>query len=104
MRDLFARASAAAPAVLFFDEFDAIAPPRGHDSTGGAAGWRFGTMITNLANAFRARATVKHGVDSHWRSWRVRLDRWGVRAVSWRCPYTASVQAVTGDCIGAGGT
>lgn len=28
------RASAAAPCVLFFDEFDAIAPQRGHDSTG----------------------------------------------------------------------
>ena len=28
------RASAAAPCVLFFDEFDAIAPRRGHDSTG----------------------------------------------------------------------
>lgn len=28
------QASAAAPCVLFFDEFDAIAPQRGHDSTG----------------------------------------------------------------------
>jgi len=28
------RAAAAAPCVLFFDEFDAIAPQRGHDSTG----------------------------------------------------------------------
>lgn len=28
------RAAAAAPCVLFFDEFDAIAPRRGHDSTG----------------------------------------------------------------------
>lgn len=34
MRELFARAAAAAPCALFFDEFDAIAPPRGHDSTG----------------------------------------------------------------------
>eukprot|EP00698_Gefionella_okellyi_P012926 TRINITY_DN3511_c0_g1_i2.p1 TRINITY_DN3511_c0_g1~~TRINITY_DN3511_c0_g1_i2.p1 ORF type:complete len:536 (-),score=133.10 TRINITY_DN3511_c0_g1_i2:43-1650(-) len=34
VRDLFDRASAAAPCVLFFDEFDAIAPRRGHDSTG----------------------------------------------------------------------
>ncbi|GBF99634.1 hypothetical protein Rsub_12313 [Raphidocelis subcapitata] len=34
VRDLFARAASAAPCVLFFDEFDAIAPPRGHDSTG----------------------------------------------------------------------
>ncbi|KAK4192781.1 putative PEX1 peroxisomal biogenesis factor 1 [Podospora australis] len=34
VRDLFARASAAKPCVLFFDEFDSIAPKRGHDSTG----------------------------------------------------------------------
>jgi peroxin-1 len=34
VRDLFERAQAAKPCVLFFDEFDAIAPKRGHDSTG----------------------------------------------------------------------
>ena len=34
VRDLFERASAARPCVLFFDEFDSIAPKRGHDSTG----------------------------------------------------------------------
>lgn len=34
VRDLFRRAAAAAPCVLFFDEFDSIAPQRGHDSTG----------------------------------------------------------------------
>ncbi|KAL0051151.1 hypothetical protein WJX82_002808 [Trebouxia sp. C0006] len=34
VRDLFRRAQAAAPCVMFFDEFDAIAPQRGHDSTG----------------------------------------------------------------------
>ena len=34
VRDLFERAQAARPSVLFFDEFDAIAPRRGHDSTG----------------------------------------------------------------------
>ncbi len=42
VRDLFARAAAAAPCVLFFDEFDAIAPPRGHDSTGVTDRWVFG--------------------------------------------------------------
>ncbi|KAJ2626147.1 Peroxisome biosynthesis protein pex1, partial [Coemansia sp. RSA 1694] len=34
VRALFRRAAAAAPCVLFFDEFDALAPRRGHDSTG----------------------------------------------------------------------
>ena len=34
IRDLFERAKAAKPCVLFFDEFDSIAPRRGHDSTG----------------------------------------------------------------------
>ncbi|EIN06461.1 AAA-domain-containing protein [Punctularia strigosozonata HHB-11173 SS5] len=34
VRDLFERASAAKPCVLFFDEFESIAPKRGHDSTG----------------------------------------------------------------------
>ena len=34
VRDLFERAVSARPCVLFFDEFDSIAPKRGHDSTG----------------------------------------------------------------------
>ena len=34
VRDLFERAEAARPCVLFFDEFDSVAPKRGHDSTG----------------------------------------------------------------------
>lgn len=34
VRDLFDRAQAARPCILFFDEFDSIAPKRGHDSTG----------------------------------------------------------------------
>lgn len=34
VRDVFARAQSASPCVLFFDEFDAIAPRRGHDNTG----------------------------------------------------------------------
>ncbi|KAF5027088.1 hypothetical protein F66182_800 [Fusarium sp. NRRL 66182] len=34
IRDLFERASASRPCVLFFDEFDSIAPKRGSDSTG----------------------------------------------------------------------
>ncbi|KAI9694007.1 MAG: Peroxisome biosynthesis protein pex1 [Bathelium mastoideum] len=34
VRDLFERAQAARPCILFFDEFDSVAPKRGHDSTG----------------------------------------------------------------------
>lgn len=34
VRDLFARARASKPCIIFFDEFDAIAPRRGADSTG----------------------------------------------------------------------
>ncbi|ETW02468.1 hypothetical protein, variant 1 [Aphanomyces invadans] len=34
VRDLFSRAAAAAPSVLFLDEFDAMAPRRGADNTG----------------------------------------------------------------------
>ena len=34
VRGVFAKAAAAAPCVLFFDEFDALAPKRGHDNYG----------------------------------------------------------------------
>lgn len=34
VRELFDRALSAKPCILFFDEFDSIAPKRGHDSTG----------------------------------------------------------------------
>ncbi|KAG2465125.1 PEX1 factor, partial [Polypterus senegalus] len=34
VRDVFSRARAAKPSLLFFDEFDSIAPRRGHDNTG----------------------------------------------------------------------
>ena len=34
VRELFARASAVAPSILFLDEFDALAPRRGSDHTG----------------------------------------------------------------------
>ncbi len=34
VRDLFARGAAAAPCIVFFDEFDAVAPRRGNDSSG----------------------------------------------------------------------
>ena len=34
VRELFTRAQKAKPCIIFFDEFDSLAPKRGHDSTG----------------------------------------------------------------------
>ena len=34
MRNIFEKAASAPPCILFFDEFDSIAPKRGHDNTG----------------------------------------------------------------------
>lgn len=34
VRDIFTRAQSARPCILFFDEFDSLAPRRGHDNTG----------------------------------------------------------------------
>ncbi|NXH20980.1 PEX1 factor, partial [Bucco capensis] len=34
VREIFSRAQAAKPCIVFFDEFDSIAPRRGHDNTG----------------------------------------------------------------------
>ncbi|NXI88356.1 PEX1 factor, partial [Rhipidura dahli] len=34
VRDIFNRAQAAKPCIVFFDEFDSLAPRRGHDNTG----------------------------------------------------------------------
>ena len=34
MRELFERAASCRPCILFFDEFESVAPRRGHDSTG----------------------------------------------------------------------
>ncbi|KAF5302145.1 hypothetical protein FQA39_LY10480 [Lamprigera yunnana] len=34
VRDIFEKAQSAKPCILFFDEFDSLAPRRGHDSTG----------------------------------------------------------------------
>ncbi|XP_053570014.1 peroxisomal ATPase PEX1 isoform X2 [Bombina bombina] len=34
VRDVFSRAQAAKPCIIFFDEFDSLAPRRGHDNTG----------------------------------------------------------------------
>ena len=52
VRAAFRRAASAAPCALFFDEFDAIAPRRGHDTTG---------VTDRVVNAF---LTELDGVES----------------------------------------
>jgi SpoVK/Ycf46/Vps4 family AAA+-type ATPase len=39
IREVFARARAARPAVLFFDELDSLAPARGAGADSGAVSW-----------------------------------------------------------------
>lgn len=46
VRSLFARAQSAAPCLLFFDEFEAVAPRRGNDNTGVTDRWEI--MLTDL--------------------------------------------------------
>ncbi|PVZ99826.1 hypothetical protein BB558_004138 [Smittium angustum] len=54
VRDLFSRAKAAKPCVLFFDEFDSIAPRRGHDNTG---------VTDRVVNQFLTEMDGAEGLD-----------------------------------------
>jgi peroxin-1 len=47
VRELFLKAEKAKPCVIFFDEFDSLAPKRGHDSTG-VTGFLFFNMLNCL--------------------------------------------------------
>ena len=51
MRQLFDRAKAAAPCVLFFDELDALAPRRGSDVNQSTERWA--RVSTGPAHPFR---------------------------------------------------
>ena len=55
VRDVFARAAAARPCVVFFDEFEAIAPARGGDRTG---------VTDRVVNQFLCQLD---GVEAHTR-------------------------------------
>lgn len=59
MRNIFAQASAAAPCILFFDEFDSIAPRRGHDSTG-VTDRVVNQLLTHLDGVCFTRTTTFH--------------------------------------------
>lgn len=48
VRQVFSRARAAAPCVLFFDELDALAPRRGADSSGAAAERVVNQLLTEM--------------------------------------------------------
>ncbi|PVV02110.1 hypothetical protein BB560_003446, partial [Smittium megazygosporum] len=54
VRDMFTRAKAAKPCVLFFDEFDSIAPRRGHDNTG---------VTDRVVNQFLTEMDGAEGLD-----------------------------------------
>ena len=47
VRDTFNRAQSARPCILFFDEFDSLAPRRGHDSTGVTDRYAYDTCTCN---------------------------------------------------------
>ncbi|OMJ28972.1 Peroxisome biosynthesis protein PAS1 [Smittium culicis] len=54
VRDIFARAKSAKPSILFFDEFDSIAPRRGHDNTG---------VTDRVVNQFLTEMDGAEGLD-----------------------------------------
>ncbi|MGH0142184.1 UNVERIFIED_CONTAM: hypothetical protein FKN15_052238 [Acipenser sinensis] len=58
IRDVFNRAQAAKPCILFFDEFDSIAPRRGHDNTG-VTDRVVNQMLTELDGVEGLQGTVR---------------------------------------------
>ena len=56
IRDVFDRAQAAAPCILFFDELDSVAPQRGHDNTGVTD--RVVNQLLCFLDGFEARQNV----------------------------------------------
>ena len=58
MRNLFAKARGAAPCILFFDEIDSIAKPRGSGGSSGEAGDRIVNQILTEMDGVGARKNV----------------------------------------------
>ena len=81
MRQLFDRAKAAAPCVLFFDELDALAPRRGSDvnqsterwarvSTGPAHACKSAVLaFTQQLRSLLSSCTLQPGLQEDQQSW-----------------------------------
>ena len=57
VRSLFERAQAARPCIIFFDEFESLAPQRGHDSTG---------VTDRVVNQLLTQLDGVEGLDGVW--------------------------------------
>ena len=57
VRELFERAQAARPCIIFFDEFESLAPQRGHDSTG---------VTDRVVNQMLTQLDGVEGLDGVW--------------------------------------
>ena len=60
---MFARAAAVQPCIIFFDEFDSIAPRRGNDSTGVT------DRVVNQMLTFLDGVESREGVYLDWLLW-----------------------------------
>jgi SpoVK/Ycf46/Vps4 family AAA+-type ATPase len=58
IREVFARARAARPAVLFFDELDSLAPARGAGADSGAVSWSICTVHMPTTSLGGSRAPL----------------------------------------------
>jgi transitional endoplasmic reticulum ATPase len=64
VRELFRRASAAAPALVFLDEIDALAPRRGQSSDSGVADRVVAALLTELDGAQPLRDVIVVGATN----------------------------------------
>lgn len=58
LRSVCLRAAAAKPCILFFDEFESLAPRRGHDSTG---------VTDRVVNQLLTQLDGVEGLQGRWR-------------------------------------
>jgi transitional endoplasmic reticulum ATPase len=64
VRELFRRAREAAPTLVFLDEVDALAPPRGHGTDGGTADRVVAALLTELDGVEDLRNVVVIGATN----------------------------------------
>ena len=69
VRDLFERAQAARPCLVFFDEFESLAPRRGQDSTG-VTDRVVNQLLTQLDGVrFLLLTSNQYSCCRRWRAW-----------------------------------